>query len=65
MVCSCCAFGNTADQHFTAEKVAKDCGNTVERAQGQRRADFETALHRRASGRDRARRRRWLWRSEP
>ena len=24
MVCSCCAFGNTADQHFTAEKVAKE-----------------------------------------
>jgi 16S rRNA G966 N2-methylase RsmD len=24
MVCSCCAFGNTADQHFTAEKAAKE-----------------------------------------
>lgn len=24
MVCSCCSFGNTADQHFTAEKVAKE-----------------------------------------
>lgn len=24
MSCSCCAFSNTADQHFTAEKVAKE-----------------------------------------
>ena len=24
MTCSCCAFGDTADQHFTAEKVAKE-----------------------------------------
>jgi ribosomal protein L11 methylase PrmA len=24
MACSCCAFGNTADQHFTAERVAKE-----------------------------------------
>ena len=24
MACSCCAFGNTADQHFDAKKVAKE-----------------------------------------
>ena len=24
MGCSCCAFGNTADQHFNAAKVAKE-----------------------------------------
>jgi tRNA1(Val) A37 N6-methylase TrmN6 len=24
MACSCCTFGDTADQHFTAEKVAKE-----------------------------------------
>jgi magnesium-protoporphyrin O-methyltransferase len=24
MACSCCGFGDTADQHFTAEKVAKE-----------------------------------------
>jgi hypothetical protein len=24
MACSCCAFGHTADQHFTGEKVAKE-----------------------------------------
>lgn len=24
MACSCCACGNTADQHFSAEKVAKE-----------------------------------------
>jgi 16S rRNA G966 N2-methylase RsmD len=24
MACSCCAFGDTADQHFTAEKVTKE-----------------------------------------
>jgi tRNA1(Val) A37 N6-methylase TrmN6 len=24
MSCTCCAFGNTADQHFTAAKVAKE-----------------------------------------
>jgi len=24
MACSCCAFGDTADQHFNAEKVAKE-----------------------------------------
>ena len=24
MACSCCAFGNTADEHFNADKVAKE-----------------------------------------
>jgi ribosomal protein L11 methylase PrmA len=24
MACSCCAFGDTADQHFAGEKVAKE-----------------------------------------
>jgi 2-polyprenyl-3-methyl-5-hydroxy-6-metoxy-1,4-benzoquinol methylase len=24
MACPCCAFGDTADQHFSAEKVAKE-----------------------------------------
>jgi hypothetical protein len=24
MACSCCAFGDTADQHFHSEKVAKE-----------------------------------------
>ena len=24
MACSCCAFGNTADEHFNAGKVAKE-----------------------------------------
>ena len=24
MTCSCCAFGDTADQHFDAENVAKE-----------------------------------------
>jgi hypothetical protein len=24
MTCSCCAFGNTADEHFNADKVAKE-----------------------------------------
>ena len=42
MACSCCAFGNTADQHFNAEKVAKELRTTVERDRDQQRADFGT-----------------------
>ena len=29
MACTCCAFGDTADQHFAAEKVAKELRRAV------------------------------------
>ena len=34
MACSCCAFGNTADQHFDAKKVAKELAQTRRKGPG-------------------------------